>query len=83
MASSGRDNARLLFWIGLAGAVLFIVAVFVAFLATAFAPLLGLSAGNLDPTVVGLMLTWALIALGLLPASRWLSHREKNGNGEP
>ncbi len=77
MASPGdREQARLLLYIGIAGAVLCLLTVTGGVIVSILAPLFGLSPGSIDPTVAFLLLAWAGVALGFIPASAFLSrHR--------
>ena len=80
MASpDGREQARLLFYIGIAGAVLCILAVVGAVIIGVLAPLFTDRApGTLDPAVAFLLLVWAGIALGLIPASALISRSKRD-----
>lgn len=80
MASpGGREQARLLLYIGIAGAVLCVVTVVLGVLVGIFGPLFtDRPPGDLDPTIAFLLLAWAGVALGFIPASAFLSRRRNN-----
>lgn len=80
--TGGRDDrSRVLFYVGVAAAVLFLVTAAVVVLIQTIAPVFGATAGAPDAAIVGTMLVWAAIALGLIPASALIRHRDhRNGS---
>jgi hypothetical protein len=72
------DRSRVLFYVGVGAAALFIVTISATVLAQSFAPLFGLSAGAPDPAIVGSMLVWAGTALGFIPAAAIIARRKKD-----
>lgn len=64
-----RENVRIAAYLGLGSGFLFILVSAIVVLTQTFAPLAGLQAGSPDPIVLGSMLIWAGIALGILPAT--------------
>lgn len=62
-----RENAAWLLWIGVGAAVLFIVTITLAILASVFLPSFGIEVGRLDPTVLAMLLGYVILALGLVP----------------
>lgn len=78
MADPGdREQARLLLYIGLAGGVLCLLTAVGGFTVTVLAPLFGLTPGSIDPTIFFLLLVWAGVAFGLVPASAIFAGRHK------
>lgn len=76
MASDeSREQARLLALIGIGAAVLLIGTVVLVVLVQLFAPIFGVNAGSPSDAVIGSMLVWAGIALGVLPVSLWMRRR--------
>lgn len=73
MADDGsREQARLLALIGIGAAILLIGTVVLVVLVQLLAPMLGVAAGSPSDAVLGSMLVWAGIALGVLPVSLWI-----------
>lgn len=77
MAKGDDDRRRreLLGWIAAAGAILFILTVAVIVILQTIGPALGIEVGRPSEGVIGSMLVFALIALGLLPAAAWFTRR--------
>lgn len=71
-ADDPRGQARLLALIGIGAAVLLIGAVVLVVLVQLFAPAFGVSVGAPSDAIIGSMLVWAGIALGVLPVSVWM-----------
>lgn len=65
------ERARLLALVGVASAVLFVVTITLVVLAQTFGPSFGLAVGAPSDGVIGSMLVWAGIALGILPVALW------------
>jgi uncharacterized membrane protein YidH (DUF202 family) len=76
------DRSRVLFYVGIGAAILFIVTITATVLVQSFAPLFGLSAGAPDPAIVGSMLVWAGTALGFIPAAAILARRKNDKDDE-
>lgn len=70
-----REQARLIALLGVGAAILLIATVVIVVLTQLFAPLLGVTAGAPSDAVIGSMLVWAGIALGILPVSMWVRRR--------
>lgn len=66
-----RRSGELLGWIAAAGAVLFIATTALIVILQTIGPALGIEVGRPSEGVIGSMLIFALIALGLLPAAAW------------
>lgn len=73
MTDPKREPGRLLSLVAVGAAMLFVGTASIVVLSQTFAPMLGLEAGRPDPVVIGTMLVWAAIALGLLPAAAIIS----------
>ena len=71
--SDDRDQrpGSLLGWIAAAGAALFIITVAVVVILQTVLPVFGIKVGSPPDGVIGSMLVFALISLGLLPAAAW------------
>lgn len=67
----GKRSGELLGWIAAAGALLFIATVALIVILQTIGPALGIEVGRPSEGVIGSMLVFALIALGLLPAAAW------------
>ena len=67
----GKRSGELLGWIAAAGAILFIGTVALIVILQTIGPALGIEIGRPSEGVIGSMLVFALIALGLLPAAAW------------
>jgi hypothetical protein len=72
------DRSRVLFYVGVGAAILFLLTISVTVLVQSLAPLFGLVAGAPDPAIVGSMLVWAGTALGFIPAAAILARRRKD-----
>lgn len=72
MADESRDQARLIALIGIGAGILLIGTVVLVVLVQLFAPMFGATAGAPSDAVIGSMLVWAGIALGVLPVSLWV-----------